>query len=180
MYYQALVEDLSPEIYKTTITAVEKLRGYRCFIYRRLNAVMDGNVSAFGNRGNVVRYEEKPYIVGKYVIQGLAGFYMKADRTLDTYNGSEFKLWFHHEIPLERDSFVIVDRGKRGVDTVGDGAENIFDYKGSDYDIKSVLKRDDLQGFLVTDIKNKQGWGTEILQFAKLVPKPIPMLEGVR
>ena len=178
MYYQALVEDLSPEIYKTMITAVEKVRGYRCFIFRKQNATMDGNVSAFGNRGNVVRYEDKPYIVGRYVIQGLAGFYMKSDRTLDTYNGSEFKLWFHHELPLERDCFVVVDRGRKHVDTVKD-MENEVNYEGTDYDFETILKQDNLQGFLVTEIKNKQGWGSEILQFAKLVPKPVPYLRGV-
>lgn len=179
VYFQAEVENLSPEIYRTMITTVEKLRGYRVFVFRKMEATMNGGFSSFGNRGNVLRYEEKPYIVGRYVIQGLAGFYMRSDRTIDTYNKSKFKMWFHGDLKVERDSLVYVDRGNRKIDSIPDD-RNVFEYDGIDFPYTEVLRLNDIQSFLVTEIKNKQGWGREILQFCTMVPKPAPIYHGVK
>lgn len=176
MYFQSAVEHYSPSVMRTVIKTVERSRGYRVYIFRKMKVTTDGHSSVFGNRGNVDRYEPIPYVSGRYVIQGLAGFNFKSDRSIDNYNGSKFKLWFHNEIPLEQDSVVYVDRGKLDVDNTLDRGSNVFNIGGeSNLDFKNILLKNDIQTFLITEIQNKQGWGTEIVQFATLVPKPTPM-----
>lgn len=171
--YQAKVEKLAPKIFYKMIHQVERMRGYRIFVFDKIGPLPDSRRSAYGNRGSLEYYSPRPYLVGNFAITGLDDEYFKGDRTLDIYFGNDIVLYFHSEYEIKKDSRIYVDRGNYFTDNSCKDYP-LYDPDGLRFDYKTISSVNKMQCFMIDDIMNRMGYGKEIIQMIKLIPTELP------